>query len=597
MEKSENWSYEFTDLDETDIDGQTYIYRVQEINVPLNYEASYSDNGLEITNTYIPPTGDLTADIEWVNGENVPKPGTTLSLKIESIDSDGNTIYTNAVDAEGNPIVGVVGEDGVVTFGNVPLTDGDGVPLSFTVTQTGLEDSLWVNDSISTITPYSSTGEIDPAQTNIRVVNRFIPETVELTADTEWIGGGEDSRPDTSLLLMVKDPVNASWIPAMDNDGNPIVGTANTDGVWIYPNVPLTGLDGTPLEYTVTQTSLENTLWFEQSITEIQPQQDDGMPGETNIHVINEYNPATIDLTADTTWINGDVLQKPSTVLSLKLKDPVTDEWIDATDLDGNPIVGQANDAGLWTFPNVPLTDKEGTPLTYTVTQRGLEATPWINDSITEITPGNPDQTIGESHILVTNSYRAPEVPITATNQWIGGPEIDSSTFVTYTLIRSVTVNGLTTTEEVLLDATPNADGSFTFGLQPTTDIIGNAYTYTIVQNFVDPEARSQYETVIASITPFVDPEDLTISIINTYIQSPTTTDPTTTQPSTTDPTRPTTAPTQPSSSSATGLPVARTGEHMTAPWIAAGAFLLAVILFLMRRFRREDDLDESGTR
>ncbi|NMB03854.1 MAG: Cna B-type domain-containing protein [Tissierellia bacterium] len=54
-------SYTWQDLDKTDAEGKEYVYTVQETVVPNDYEVSYSEDGLTVTNTWVkaelPKTG------------------------------------------------------------------------------------------------------------------------------------------------------------------------------------------------------------------------------------------------------------------------------------------------------------------------------------------------------------------------------------------------------------------------------------------------------------------------------------------------------------------------------------------------------------
>ncbi len=516
------WGHTFEDLDLTDVDAKPYVYTVEELTVPDGFVSELIPGTLTIVNKFVPPTVDLTADIAWLNGELLAKPEVRLSLKYKTL-VDGVEVLVDARDVDGQPIVGVVNTDGIVTFPKVALTDTEGNALEFTVVQEGLAGSLWTNKSISSITPLKADGSI--GETNVHVVNEFVPPTASVTADTEWIGGESVDKPDTILKLMVQDPLSKAWKEATNSEGQAIVGSLNTEsGKWTYPDVPLMDAAGNLLLYTVVQSGLEGSLWNEQSISIIQPGNADGTvnEAETNVHVVNAYDPDTVTLTADTEWLGGSLVDKPNTTLSLMVKNPEGGAYIPAKDKDGKTITGTRDASGRWSFPNVPLTDASGNALTYTVVQSGLEGSVWVNKSISEITPQKADGSIGETNVHVVNAYQVPEVQITATNQWINSPEIDSSTFVTYTLIRTVTVDGVTKTEEVEVDLVPNADGSYNFGKVPTTDSEGRAYTYTVKQTFVDPESGKPFTTTISSITPAVDPTDLNIEIVNRKASEPT---------------------------------------------------------------------------
>ena len=92
-------TYTWTDLPETDSKGNPYSYTLAEVDVPENYEVSYSDDGWTVTNTYIASKIDIIGNKFWVGGPE-PKPTITIELyrdgeKVaETIIENGDTTYT-----------------------------------------------------------------------------------------------------------------------------------------------------------------------------------------------------------------------------------------------------------------------------------------------------------------------------------------------------------------------------------------------------------------------------------------------------------------------------------------------------------------------
>lgn len=77
LDGSENWTFTWDDLDKTDKNGVPYVYTVDEVDVPKDYEKDITEN--TIINTYIPPntppsTPPSTPQV------NLPKTG-TVNLK------------------------------------------------------------------------------------------------------------------------------------------------------------------------------------------------------------------------------------------------------------------------------------------------------------------------------------------------------------------------------------------------------------------------------------------------------------------------------------------------------------------------------------
>ncbi|WIV12346.1 collagen binding domain-containing protein [Proteiniborus sp. MB09-C3] len=72
-------SYKWSGLDKTDEKGIDYVYTVDEVNVPENYEKSVSDKYMTVTNTYIIPKIDITGKKVWIGGSST-RPAIELQL-------------------------------------------------------------------------------------------------------------------------------------------------------------------------------------------------------------------------------------------------------------------------------------------------------------------------------------------------------------------------------------------------------------------------------------------------------------------------------------------------------------------------------------
>src|SRR5690625_1768993 len=60
------WTYIWTDLDRTNIDGDAYEYSVDEVDVPANFVKTISEDGLTITNEYVSSPNDILVENVWM---------------------------------------------------------------------------------------------------------------------------------------------------------------------------------------------------------------------------------------------------------------------------------------------------------------------------------------------------------------------------------------------------------------------------------------------------------------------------------------------------------------------------------------------------
>ena len=147
-------SYTWTDLDKTDINGVDYVYTVDEVKVPDNYEKDL--DGLVITNTYVSPLIDITAKKVWVGGPSVHP---TIELQL----------LRNG-DALGVP---VTLENGTTsyTWTDLDKTDINGVDYVYTVDEVKVPDNY--------------KKDLD----GLVITNTYVSPLIDITAKKVWVGG------------------------------------------------------------------------------------------------------------------------------------------------------------------------------------------------------------------------------------------------------------------------------------------------------------------------------------------------------------------------------------------------------------------------
>ncbi|NLC64455.1 MAG: Cna B-type domain-containing protein, partial [Erysipelothrix sp.] len=146
--------YTWTELDKTDLNGVDYVYTVDEVSVPKNYEKSIED--YTITNTYVIPKTDIKVYKSWVNGP-ILKPSIEIQLY-----RDGEPM--------GDP---VVLDDGVFeyTWTDMDATDIDGNVYVYTVDEINVPENY------------------EKDITDFVIVNTYLSPKTTVRADKIWDGG------------------------------------------------------------------------------------------------------------------------------------------------------------------------------------------------------------------------------------------------------------------------------------------------------------------------------------------------------------------------------------------------------------------------
>ena len=562
---------------------------------------SDKDRKIAVVNEYQPPAADITVSTEWKNGEQLAKPGTTVTLLVKNADGE----FVPAKDKDGKEITVTVGKDGKATFPDVPLTDSQGNPLTYTVAQTGLDGTHWANESIEEITPGVfdvETGRVSATgDTDVHLVNKYVVPSNALTVSTKWLNaagedypaGGPIAKPQTTVVLRVWNKVGQSWDTALDKDGNPVPAAQTQNGAASFADLPVTDKQGNVLKYTVIQVSddtnsagwatgeaMTGTDWGNVSIETVTLGElsDTGeltvknAADDVDVQVVNKLQVATATIFTTTTWEDGEDTLKPDTTVTLQVLgadgkfSPLTDKDGNAlsvptepetsvtfTMTDGSEITVTVDENGAVSWENVPVTDVNGTPLTFTVSQTGLDGTDWSLKQITPVTPAeNVDGKVSvkeeaERTVPVVNGYQVQAVTLTSTTTWQGA---DGTVFAGDSDLKPETQVQLMVWDKTAgkwATARDNNGSEFaaatvgaepvSFAEVPLTDTKGNLLKYRVVQTSGGQTWGSGEEltgtdwanVTITEITPGVkdettgkvsatsDADGLNIPVVNRY--------------------------------------------------------------------------------
>ena len=246
-------SVSWSGLEETDIDGNPYIFSVEEGRLdddgtftpgpPESYVVLPSDNrSLDLTNSYYRPLGTVSAEKIWENGP-LPRPAIQLQLQFY-VEGGEPENYGLPVELDG-VIDDPFEEDGSGEYAPwhyawklVPQGSLDGKPYTFRV--------------IETTVPTHYEAEVEQvdahedADVSFAVTNRYRPPAQgELIVTKQWLDHSDEAgtRPDMLVVTLTGDGRN--FQAEMRGDG--------TSDSWThrFSELPELDLSGMPIVYTV----------------------------------------------------------------------------------------------------------------------------------------------------------------------------------------------------------------------------------------------------------------------------------------------------------------------------------------------------------
>ena len=186
----------WTDIDTETLTGIPYTFSVKEVDAAGNDftppDYSKLEEGLKVTNTYVPPTvfDPLYINKIWEGGK-APYPAIYVQL-YRNIPGGTPEAVGSPVQLDGVADSGCVNECEVepwrAIFQDLPLTDGDGNPYTYTPRETDADG----ND-------YTPEGYVKSYDGNT-IINKYIIPKVDITATKVW-KGGSGTRPTIRLQL------------------------------------------------------------------------------------------------------------------------------------------------------------------------------------------------------------------------------------------------------------------------------------------------------------------------------------------------------------------------------------------------------------
>ena len=493
------WVLERKGLPLTDQNGVPYIYSVVEVTdlsgkgfaAPV-YEYGATVGGtaytVAVTNSYVIPTdGTASAGKTWVDGP-ATHPALWLQLWRKTstgIDEPVPGAQVFAVSAAG---------DSTTTWSGLETTDGSANPYTFYV-----KEGLWDGANFTEQTPenYVLSGE-----GTLNLTNTYqSPANGSATASKEWLGGSSRPRPEVWFQLWRQDSTGqypAEAVPGAEVKQVPAAAPLEVTWTGLTENTP----KGDPYTFFVVEGTYDG-----EHFTAGDPANYRQVPDSLNtLKAVNEYvSPAQTHFTAYKDWAGGPAADQTAPKLELwRQVENGTPEMVTGAP---DPAVSGSAPHFTYHWADLPDTDYDGNPYTYSVRESGVDAQGNI------LVNGNTYAvSYNTAYTTVTNTYAAPLSDVTASKTWSGGP-LPRPT-VWFQLWRRVEGGVWQQVPGAKLMELPDGTTQAVWPSLPETDNDGRAYVYGAVEGtYTDADGF-----ILGAPVTYRVSGEYTLSLTNTYV-------------------------------------------------------------------------------
>ena len=475
-------------LTATDSTGKPYVYTLNQPSVPKNYRAT--QDGMTVTNTYVPPKTGVTGGVTWINGQLKRLP-VRAELMRRVAGGDPERVPIGAEDViEGKncamenpatliPVSALTENDQTrlsVTW-CVDATDSSGEPIEYFLAEAEAETSpYWLPAS---------------ADSPLQLVKRYRIPDAEPKIAVNWEGGANYVHPDITLALL-RNGTQLGSLVTIQSDG--LSGTSAGEAIDLvraFPNagfsaLPETDLEGRPILYSVFEPVPAANY-------------DVAVDGLTVTHTFRSDKKI---VRVQKVWIDGQYVRQPAELRLQQLDGEGRPHDVLLTAADGIDGVSCEADNPLRLNPDPdavrlnPLTvavnwcvdeyDSEGNPITYQVVEAESDSPLWT-ESVDESDP-----------FRLVSTYHSRPVSPRLFVRWIGGSALPRPV-ITLELLRNGKQVGApqTVLPEAALDDDSGAaitwcdegDESADCLDVTETDAAGQPYQYTVH----DPKPPANY--------------------------------------------------------------------------------------------------------
>ena len=483
----EDWTHTFTDLPMYDENENKITYTIDEVVVNDEDQAKLDlynksiENGV-ITNTFDPSKltdkTEVSATKVWANMDSdAARANTITSIKLQ-VKANGEVAAEQVVTAENN---------WTYTFKDLPVYDKAGNRITYTIDEVvaNAEDQTKLGLYVKTIDQAKGiiTNTFDPSK---------LTDKTEVTATKVWANMDSDAAR-ANTITSIKLQVKANGEVAAEQ-----VVTADEDWTHTFTDLPVYDKAGNRITYTI-----------DEVVANVKDQAKLDLYNKSieNGVITNTFDPSkltdTTEVSATKVWanMNSDAARE-NTITSIKLQVKANGE------VAADQVVTSKNN-WTYTFKDLPVYDKAGNRITYTIDEVVANA-----EDQTKL--GLYVKTIDQAKGIITNTFDPSKLTdkteVSATKVW-ANMNSDAARTNTITSIKLQVKNGGTVVKEK--EVTEKDNWTYTFTDLPVYDKTGNKITYTIdetVANNDDQTKLGLYDKSIENgvITNTFNPEKVT---------------------------------------------------------------------------------------
>ena len=414
--KDAELKYEFKNLDETDKNGNKYVYTVEEINVPENYNKE--ETGLIVTNTYESPKIDIPVSKIYVNGEEKRK-----QVEIELL-RNGTKIDSIKFTPESNK------DTYTHTFKDLDKTDKSGKNYTYTVSEKGE-----VKDFVK-------------RENGLSVTNEYVIPKIDISFAKKWNGGFEGKEKPRFEVQLYRD--GNKYL-----DKVVIESKDKLEHTW--KSLDRTDKNGKEYDYTVKEVLVPK--YYKEDIKTIENNET-----KKKFEITNTFEMPKIDIVGKKIWNYGPDKKPDIEVVLLA----------NGKKVDSIKVIGGKSD---FVFKDKDIYDKKGNVIKYDIKENIYAKEYSKKNSLgydisytSKVTKKKVTDVEKNREFEITNTYNIPKKNIKGQKVWIGAG--DNIPDITLTLFR----NGKKYKDIVL----KNGQKDYVFEDLDLTDEKGNIYNYYV---------------------------------------------------------------------------------------------------------------------
>lgn len=373
LNEANNFTGTFSNLAETDADGQTIAYTVGEAAVPAGYSqvtnqpvAPDAKGSVTLVNQYIPLT-TITAKKTWQGvSEGVTPPDITAKLYADGQDT-GKTVQLTAANQY------------QADFTDLPTQKMDGSAIAYSVGEASVPAGYQTSQTTPVAVSAGGTAEL---------INTYIPQTTAITVHKQWQNVPTGVTPPDVLAVLYANGQKTAQTVTL---------TSKNDYQDRFTDLPTTDAAGKAITYTVAEetvpTGYTTTTAGEQSPVA-------GVVTLVNAYTVQPPVTETTSITVKKQWQNVPAgVTAPAVTATIYANGQSTGKQV---------TLSQANDYQA-AVTDLPKTDAAGQAITYTVVED-----PAAGDYTVVMTgPQTPDKT---GLVTLINQYKT-QPPVVETTQ------------------------------------------------------------------------------------------------------------------------------------------------------------------------------------